>query len=331
MNAPRIGFAGTGRIGARRMKAIAKAQSADIIGVFDPDGNGARAALDEAGLRKTPVLDDYEALLELAPDGVVVSSPNRLHAQQSIQALEHDASVFCQKPLGCTRKEVETVVDTARRQDRLLDVDFTYRQSPALQEIYRRVRAGEIGDIYAADLIFHNAFGPDKTWFYDRAQSGGGCFLDLGVHMVDLALWLFDFPHVENVSSRFFTRGRPVNGKNNDTVEDYALARLDMDNGATAQVACSWHLSAGCNAVLQTVLHGTKGSMQAYNVNGSYFNMIAEKMDGTQKQTLVRPNGRWDSRTAINWTQRLREDNGFASEAVRYGEIAFVLDEVYQS
>jgi predicted dehydrogenase len=48
--------------------------------------------------------------------------------------------------------------------------------------------------VFAVDLVFHNAYGPDKPWFYDPELSGGGCVMDLGVHLVDLALWSLDFP-----------------------------------------------------------------------------------------------------------------------------------------
>ena len=66
-----------------------------------------------------------------------------------------------------------------------------------------------LGRTYAVDLVFHNAYGPDKAWFYDPALSGGGCVMDLGVHLVDLALWALDFPAVTKVSSTFVA-GWPV-------------------------------------------------------------------------------------------------------------------------
>lgn len=329
MNTPRIGFAGVGRIGNRRLQAILGAESAEVVGVLDPDGRNIRAALDQTGLKESVVVPDLEALLGLDLDGVVISTPNHLHADQSVEALEGQAGVFCQKPLGCNRGEVDRVIDTARRVDRLLGVDLTYRRAPAMQAIRRRVAAGEIGDVYAADLVFHNAYGPDKTWFYDRIKSGGGCFLDLGVHLVDLALWVLDFPRVDHVTSRFYSRGHPIRGSDLQTVEDYALARLDFDTGATAQLACSWHLSAGCDAVVRATFHGTNGTLHMYNQDGSYFDLVAEKLTGREREVIAVPNGKWDSNTAIEWTRRLRESNRFESEAVRHAEIAHVLDQVY--
>lgn len=331
MTRPRLGFAGVGRIGSRRLRAIVEAEAADVAAVFDVNQTNAKQTVALAGGNGTVVVPTYEELLEQDLDGVVISSPNNLHASQSSAALEEGLAVFCQKPLGCSHPEVRDVIDTARRVDRLLGVDLTYRRAPAMQEIHRRAMAGDIGEIYAADLVFHNAFGPDKKWFYDRGQSGGGCFLDLGVHLVDLALWTLGYPKVEGLTSRFYARGRPLRRDDLHTVEDYATARLDLASGATAQLACSWHLSAGCNAVIRATFHGTEGTLHMYNVDGSYFDLVAEKYVGTQKETLVVPNGRWDSGTAIDWSHRLAESNRFEPESVRHAEIAKVLDQVYSS
>jgi len=81
---------------------------------------------------------------------------------------------------------------------------------------------------YLADLIFHNAYGPDKPWFYDRTLSGGGCVIDLGIHLVDLALWNLDFPKVMNVTSRLFAPGQTHFGTKTRSWRIFAVARLDL-------------------------------------------------------------------------------------------------------
>ena len=75
------------------------------------------------------------------------------------------------------------------------------------------MRAGAIGEIYAADLVFHNSYGPDRRWYYDPLSSGGGCVIDLGIHFVDLALWILEFATVERVSSRLFAQGKALKRK----------------------------------------------------------------------------------------------------------------------
>ena len=77
-------------------------------------------------------------------------------------------------------------MDAAREADRLLGVDLSYRHTEAVRRIKALIDDGRLGDIFAADLVFHNAYGPGKPWFFDKNQSGGGCVIDLGVHLVDL-------------------------------------------------------------------------------------------------------------------------------------------------
>src|SRR5690606_35725807 len=126
---------------------------------------------------------------------------------QAEAALRNGLAVFCQKPLARTAAETRRVLDAARSADRLLAVDLSYRFTKALQEVKAVVAGGAIGDVYAVDLVFHNAYGPDKAWLYDRALSGGGCVIDLGIHLIDLVLWVLDGARVRAVDARLFAGG----------------------------------------------------------------------------------------------------------------------------
>src|SRR5690606_9429969 len=131
---------------------------------------------------------------------IVIATPSALHAAQAVSALEAGLAVFCQKPLGRTSLEVRAVLQAARRLGKPLGVDLSYRYTVGMQRIHRLVRSGELGRIFAADLVFHNAYGPDKAWFRDPRLSGGGCMIDLGTHLIDLASWVLgdaEIGHVE--------------------------------------------------------------------------------------------------------------------------------------
>src|SRR3546814_3862625 len=83
------------------------------------------------------------------------------------------------------------------------------------------VRAGQLGQVHAVDLIFHNAYGPDKPWFHDPLLSGGGCMMDLGVHLIDLALWVLDFPEVERIDAALFAKGHPLEDRGRQRSEEH--------------------------------------------------------------------------------------------------------------
>lgn len=323
---PRLGFLGVGWIGRNRMEAVIETGAAEIAGISDTSSDMAGAAGELApGAELVGSLDD---LLALGLDGVVIATPSALHAEQSIRALEAGVAVFCQKPLGRTAGEAERVLAAARAADRLLGVDFSYRFTEGMRAIKGLVEAGELGHVYAVDLVFHNAYGPDKPWFYDVAQSGGGCVIDLGVHLVDLALWSLGFPEVEDVSGKLFAGGAPL-GPAPDRVEDYALATLGLSSGAAVQLACSWGVQAGCDAMISAAFYGTEGGAALRNVGGSFYDFIAERYRGTVAETLVKPPDAWGGRAAADWAQRLSRGEGFAEDAERLVDVARVLDRIY--
>ena len=247
---PRIGFAGVGWIGRNRLAAIARDQHAEITGIFDPCADSARCAREHAP--QATIARCFGDLLHMRLDGIVIATPSGLHAEQTESALRAGCSVFCQKPLARTAAEAAHVIETARTTDRLLGVDFCYRCVAGVPEIVNLVRTGELGDLYAVDLVFHNAYGPDKPWFYDLKQSGGGCVMDLGIHLLDLLLLVLDYPGIRTVTSRLRAAGKLLPTPLRE-LEDPAYAELETDTGVSARIASSWNLPAGCNIVIEAV------------------------------------------------------------------------------
>jgi predicted dehydrogenase len=324
---PRLGFLGVGWIGQNRMAAIAASDIVEVALLCDSSAavvTQARSAAPEANIAGC-----FDDLLAADLDGIVIATPSALHAEQSIRALERGLSVFCQKPLGRTAEEARSVVSAARAADRLLGVDLSYRFTAALRQLRALLQSGALGEIYAADLVFHNAYGPDKAWFYDPALSGGGCVMDLGVHLVDSALWLLGFPEVTSVSSRLFAGGRRL-GPRPEVVEDYATARVDLATGATLDLACSWKLPAGQDCVFAMEFYGTKGGAAFRNLNGSFYDFVAEHYEGTRRTVLAQPPDAWPGRAAVEWAGRLAEGQRFDARNEELVRVAAVLDAISQ-
>lgn len=325
---PRLGFVGVGWIGRHRLGAVATAGLAEIAAIVDPAVDHRHAA---GLLAPTSTLhDQLDALWQHELDGVVIATPSALHAEQSIAALERELAVFCQKPLGRSAAEVEAVVDAARRSDRLLGVDFCYRHTDALQRVRAAIRAGKLGRIFAVNLVFHNAYGPDKPWFYERARSGGGCLMDLGVHLVDLLLWALDFPAVVDVHGRMLAGGRPLR-PDGDAVEDYALAQLELSGGIAVQLSCSWKLAAGRDAIIEAAFYGTEGGATVRNIDGSFYDFAAELHRGTTSEHIAEPPDAWGGRAICEWARRVSEGQRFDTRARELVEVAAVMDRIYDS
>lgn len=320
----RVGFLGTGWIGRHRMQAMIETGAIEAVAYADPSDEMAAEAAKIAPDAKR--VDGLDGLLAEGLDGIVIATPSALHAEQSIRALEAGVAVFCQKPLGRTADEVRAVVDAARKADRLLGLDLSYRFTEGMQRIREIIRAGELGRIHAGDLVFHNAYGPDKGWFYDPALSGGGCVIDLGVHLVDLALWVLDWPDVADVQARLLAKGQPLG---DGQVEDYGVATITTADGQVLTLACSWHLAAGRDAIIGASFYGEGNGAALRNVDGSFFDFVAERYRGTAAETLASPPDDWGGRAAADWARRLAAGERFDPEAERFVDVARVLDRVY--
>ena len=323
---PRLGFLGTGWIGRHRLEAVAASGAAEIAAIVDPAPANAEAA--KALAPEAPILGSLDALLDADLDGIVIATPSAMHAEQSVAALERGLAVFCQKPLGRTAEETARVVDAARTADRLLGVDLSYRHTEAARRVRDLVQGGALGEVFAADLVFHNAYGPDKPWFYDPALSGGGCVIDLGIHLVDLALWTLDFPAVSATSARLFSGGASLS-PGADAIEDYAVATLDLDNGVVVRLACSWNLSAGCDAVIGAEFFGTRGSAALRNVAGSFYEFTATHARGTTSVTVAHAPDAWGGRAAVAWVRRLGRNRAFDPRADHLVVLAAAIDRIY--
>ncbi|MDB5688848.1 MAG: gfo [Sphingomonas bacterium] len=326
MRRPRIGFLGVGWIGRSRMQAMIGTGLVDAVAIAEPSADMAAGALELAP--GAVLVDGYDALLDHDLDGVVIATPSALHADQSIRALDRGCAVFCQKPLGRTAAEAAAVVAAARAADRLVGVDFSYRFTEGMRRIRQLIAAGELGRLFAVDLVFHNAYGPDKAWFYDPAQSGGGCVMDLGVHLVDLALWTLGFPDATAVTAELTAGGEPLAGRI-DRVEDHAVATIRIADGPTIRLACSWRLHAGRDAVIAADFYGTDGGAAFRNVGGSFYDFTAERFRGTQAEPLAGPPDDWGGRAAADWATRLAGGARFEEEAARLIDVSRLIDRIY--
>jgi len=322
----RLGFLGVGWIGKNRLDALVKNGLAKPAVISDVNIENARAA----AMDDTIVCNSLDELLECSPlDGIVIATPSALHAEQAIAALEAGLAVFCQKPLGRNLEEVKKVIDTAKRNNRLLGIDFSYRFLKTVSIVEKLIHSDDIGKIFAVDAIFHNAYGPDKPWFYDTELSGGGCVIDLGIHLVDLVLWLFDFPSVTSIHSRLYANGKRIRGRN-EGVEDYATASFELENGSLVNLACSWRLQAGTNAVIELTFYGTKGALSIKNFTGSFYEFKAERYRGTSREILYDSSDDWGGGAILDWARKLLQGGLFDKSVMEVKKVTEILDRIYQ-
>lgn len=327
---PRLGFVGLGWIGRNRLQSVVEAGVAEIAAIHDVQASAVEEARQMSG--GAAQFSGFEELLNHDLDGVVIATPNCFHAEQSIAALERGIAVFCQKPLGRNAVETREIVAAARDADRLLGVDLSYRAIPAMQAIGDLVESGELGKVFAVDVKFHNGYGPDKAWFRDYSLSGGGCVLDLGSHLIDLALRPLGFPRVTRVQSSLFASGELL-ANQSDAVEDYGVATIETEDRVVINLSCCWNMHIGRDADIEVAFYGTRGGAKLRNVNGSFFDFVGERFRGTQTEIISSPqdaNWEWGGLATIDWVKRLGVDRRFDPEAERFVLLAEVVDRIYK-
>ena len=259
----------------------------------------------------------------------MIATPNCFHAEQSIAALQRGIAVFCQKPLGRNASETRRIVDAARAADRLLGVDLSYRAIPAMQAIKALVENGELGNVFAVDAKFHNGYGPDKAWFRDYSLSGGGCVLDLGSHLIDLALRPLGFPKVRQVQSSLFVNGEL---KRAEEVEDYGVATIETDGDVVINLSCCWNMHIGRDADIEVAFYGTRGGAKLRNIGGSFYDFVGERFIGTQTKMISSPQDakwEWGGLATVEWVKQLGVDGSFDADAEDFVGVAQVIDSIY--
>ncbi|WP_244530265.1 Gfo/Idh/MocA family oxidoreductase [Rhizobium sp. NFR07] len=324
----RVGFLGVGWIGRHRMEAMLATGLVEAVAIADPSPEMLNVAARAAPHAK--LVSDLDELLAYDLDGLVIATPSAQHAEQTIRALDAGVAVFCQKPLGRAAWEVNAVVEAARKADLLIGVDLSYRHTEAMRRIKALLHEQNLGQVSAIDLTFHNAYGPDKPWFYDKKLSGGGCVIDLGVHLIDLALWALDFPEVISVTSNLFAQGRPLSHAPEE-VEDYAVATLVLATGAVVRLACSWRLNAGQDCIIDASFYGTAGGAAMRNVEGSFYEFTAQRFVGTVAEPLADQPDEWGGRAATAWARQLVENGKYDPEAEHLVCVAEVIDRIYHN
>ena len=322
---PRLGFLGVGWIGRHRMGAVHRSGVAAVAAVADVDAGAAREAAAEVGC--TDVCAGLEELLERDLDGVVIATPTALHGDHAGLALERGVAVFCQKPLGRTAAESAEVVDLARRGDLPLGVDMSYRHAAAVEAALASVRAGDIGEPRVAELVFHNAYGPDRPWARDPALAGGGALIDLGPHLLDLARLFLGELDPRAVHADLFAGGERLD-RGARRAEDLALAQITLADGRAIRLACSWWLPAGADAVIEASFIGDGRAVSVRNVDGSFYDFEALRIDGRRAERLAGPPDEWGGRALVAWARGLAEP-AFDEDVAGLVDVAALIDRIY--
>lgn len=283
INAGVIGL-GVGLAHAEGYQACAHA---NLMAVCDADPVRLRERGDMLGVPRENQFLEVEKMLAL-PDleAVSIGLPNYLHAPIAIAAFQAGKHVLCEKPLATSAAEAEAMVNAAKAAGKTLMVCFNYRFREDARWLKRLEGEGKLGKVYYARSGWSRNSGIPGigSWFTQKAMSGGGPLIDLGVHILDLTLWLMGYPQAVSVSGATFAKFGPQGRKTFGSrlapdqsgagikavydVEDLAAGFIRFADGSALSIETSWgsHTRAGKDDYYVT-LFGTEGGSELYVPN----------------------------------------------------------------
>lgn len=249
----KVALVGCGGVARRYRKTYAGLRDVDVVLTVDINEAEARqAALDTGASRHSTRFEDA---LAGQIDALVLSTPNHLHAGQAIAALDAGKHVLLQKPMARTVSECDAILEAQRRSGATLGIYMNLLDHPLFHDLRRMVREGYLGKVvlFSARLAHRGGLqwaGADRNWRASRSRTGGGCFIQLGVHYQHLMRLLLDTT-VTRVQA--FSRNVACPHLEGD---DLTLAQYELASGALGDIQTAW-----CVQEEHVSLLGTKGSI----------------------------------------------------------------------
>ena len=247
----RYGFIGAGGISVAHLRELARRDDVKLVAVADISEAAMLARQEQFGIERI-YRDWREMLADERLHAVSVCTPNNLHEQPVIDALDAGCHVLCEKPLAHSAAAGERMVDAARNNGRKLVIGFQYRYHPRTQFLRQAFDAGQFGKVlYARVRAIRRRGIPNWGVFGRKELQGGGPLIDIGVHALEMAHYAMGSPEPVSASADMFTY---IGDKPSDrvesawkgwdyetyTVEDLAVGRIRFANGAVAHIEAAF-------------------------------------------------------------------------------------------
>ena len=307
----KLGIIGAGAIGNVHANA-AKNAGSTVVGFADVNEAAAKAAAQQHGAKiATGKIDELIGSDEI--DAVVIGVPNKFHKPLAIAAAEAGKDILLEKPMALTVKECQEINAAVKKHKRILQMGMVQRYSSVAVTSQQFMKKKRLGNIYHAKANIYRRRGIPGLggWFTTKALSGGGPLIDIGVHIIDLAMYLMDFPKPVRVSGKVYDNfgkdmkkylyegmwAGPPNYKGTFDVEDAAHALIRFEGGLTMEVNATWAMNFPDGSVQDLVgFFGDKGGL-TFTLGGSSVK-IATEQDGHN----------------VDLSPKLRSANGFEDE-----------------
>ncbi len=280
MDRVRIGVVGVGWVAqVIHLPLLVKFPDVEVVALCDRDRAKARLVAEKFGIPKT-YADITTMLRDETLKAVVICSSTDAHRTLAIAAIERGVDVLIEKPIARQSSEAAAIAEVARAHKQVVMVGMNHRFRPDIMILKSFLEGKELGKVIYGRCGWLRKSPRDASWYLNAEKSGGGVFIDLGIVMLDLALWLMGYPEVVRVGSHLYhnrTKG----------VEDTALATLTLANGSSIIIEVSWSMTVE-DDVYYGFFFGTEGtaSLQPLRIikqlHGNLVNVAPAKIENRQ-------------------------------------------------
>ena len=266
----KVGIIGCGGIAEKKhMPALAAIKDVSMTAFCDISRERAEDMSKKFGRHNAVTYVDYKEMLEKEKlDVVHICSANSTHSEFAVAAMESGCHVMCEKPMARNYAEAKAMFDAHKRTGKKLTIGCQNRFRPDSLYLKKACDRGDLGEIYFAKAHAVRRRGV-PTWgsFLNKELQGGGPLIDIGIHSLDLTLWMMNNYNVKSVSGSVFSKLKDQKDTGNTfgdwapekfTVEDSAFGFIKMENGAAIILECSWAINLLDGIEAKTTLAGTK-------------------------------------------------------------------------
>jgi len=324
MEKTRILISGLGGIAqVAHLPILSKLDNVEIVGVCDIDRSKARSIAAKYNV-KNSFKDIDEMLDTVEADCLVVTTPTSMHKDQAVKGLRKGLNLLVEKPLARNFEEASAVVDAAKKAKKLLMVGMNNRFRPEVMMQESFVSAGEIGEVFYIKTGYLKKRSTAEKWSVKKTEAGGGVFMDLGIVILDIALWMMKFPKIKSVSAVNFNHSFK-------DVEDSSFVLLRFENGSVVSIETSWTLHRA-NDMFYCNVYGKEGStsmnpLRIYkNMHDTLVNVTPVKIE--KPANLFKRTYEYELNNFINSVQTGKPSLSDGSESLDRMKI---VDAIYES
>jgi predicted dehydrogenase len=346
--AVKVGVVGIGWAGQQHMKAYAAMDGVELVGIAGLEDEVRRELAAEFGVPHA--VADWEDLLDIEGlEAISVAVPTFLHAPIAIAALERGLHVLSEKPIALNGDEATQMVAAARTAGRVLDVAFNHRRRGDVQKLRAMIEEGRLGRTYYAKAWWLRRTGipTPGSWFTRSELAGGGPLVDIGVHVLDFALYLLGNPAVKSVSASTYDLlgtngfgGSPESKKSGAggsftfDVEDLATVFIRLADGGTLLLEASWAMHRADGDQFGATLYGTEGGAEwivdDYVPVGS-LKLFGDKDGMATAQSFRADIGGAHPAVVADFVAAIRSGEWAGHDGQAAAQLARVVDAAYQS